>query len=403
MDYVAVLGVAPSISTIKPVTHYFDDYLISIAEPTTSTSWSLQDIIKQMNKIRVKRLPDMKLYLDSGGYQVITGHISERRLREYTDTYHFTIDHYVDEIDYIFTLDINNSKFDESKILKYNSYSIQESIALHKKHPILKEKQLFVVQSRTPQLLDDWRQLMEENKVLDYFDLYSFGGLVGLKSETRVQFNHFVPMMLWLKTFAHSKDKEIKQVHMLGQSSRVAIITGSILEKLFNTKITMDSSEIIRFSPISYKVPMIHKDQNFNIVRNLEEMTDMIDCHSDIEAIAEIESMKDQLQLGKVTNQTFVELISQNIANLIKFSDHFLEDVDVNEIINWDEDKFKEYHAIFNIGRLATEMANNMRLIRDLMPYYINKDFDGIHKHVKHIVGNYYNDTKDKTGNINGN
>lgn len=402
MDYVAVLGVAPSISTIKPVTHYFNDYLISIAEPTTSASWSLHDIVKQMNKIELKRLPDMKLYLDSGGYQVITGHISERRLREFTDTYHFILEHFRDKIDCIFTLDINNSKFDENQILKYNNYSIQESIKLHEEFPEIGDKQLFVVQSRTPDLMDDWKKLMEDNDVFKYFNRFSFGGLVGLKSETRVQFNHFIPMMIWLKTFEAKAGGKIDQVHMLGQSSRVAIISGSIIEKLFDTKITMDSSEIIRFSPIKYKTPMIHKDDNFNIINNLEEMTDMIECHSDAEAIDEIQDMKNKLNKGQVSNQTFVELISQNISNLILFSKHLLEKHDARDIIHWDEEQFKAFHPIFNIGRLATEMSNNMRLIRDLLPYYKNKDFDGIHSHVKKIVGNYYEKNTIKTGIIDG-
>jgi len=299
-------------------------------------------------------------------------------------------------------LDINNPKFDETKILKYNNYSIQESIKLHQKLPQLRDKQLFVVQSRTPQLMDDWRILMEDNNVFDHFDLYSFGGLVGLKSETRVQYNHFVPMLIWLKTFADSKQSEVKQIHMLGQSSRVAIITGIILEELFQTKITMDSSEIIRFSPIAFKTPMIHKDESFNIVNNLDDMTAMIDCHSDPEAIEEIQNMKVDLIDGKVTNQTFVELISQNIDNLMNFGNHLIASVPVQEIITWDAEQFKEFHPVFNIGRLATEMANNMRLIRDLLPYYENGDFEGIHSHVKKIVGTYYDESKNKTGVLNG-
>lgn len=398
MKYVAVLGVAPSISTIKPVTHYFDDYLVSIAEPTTASGWSLQDIVKQMNKIENKRLDNMELYLDSGGYQIITGHITERRLREFTDVYHFVLENFRNKIDYIFTLDINNPKFNESKIIKYNNYSIQESIKLHKQYPEMRDKQLFVVQSRTPGLMDDWKQLMEENEVFKYYDRYSFGGLVGLKSETKVQFNHFVPMTMWLKTFGKNHNANIKHIHMLGQSSRVAIITGTILEKLFDTKITMDSSEIIRFSPITYKVPMIHKNEDFNIIKNLEEMQDMVACHSDPEAHQEIENMKKDLCDGKVSNQTFVELISQNINNLIEFSEYLLEAVPVQEVITWNEDKFKEFHPIFNMGRLATEMANNMRLIQTLMPYYERGDFEGIHAYVKKIVGNYYEEKRNKTG-----
>jgi hypothetical protein len=188
---------------------------------------------------------------------------------------------------------------------------------------------------------------------------------------------------------------------MLGQSSRVAIITGTILEKLFNIDITIDSSEIIRFTPIGAKTPMIHKHENgFDIVNNLEEMEAMIDAHSDPESYHEIEQMKKELQTGKVSNQTFVEIICQNLSNLISFSDHLVSTHDANEIIKWEEEDFRNFHDIFKIGRLAREMANNMRLIRTLKPYFDDNNFIGIHDHVMKIIGNYYSGNGSKTGEL---
>jgi len=401
MDYVPVLGVSPSESTLVPVTHYFNDYLISIAEPTTSRNWSLQDIVKQMRKIEKLRLENMKLYLDSGGYQIITGHITERRIKEFTDVYHFILENFRDKIDAIFSLDINTPKFSKEKLIKYNDYSIDESMKLHKKYPEIRDKQLFVVQSRFPHILEDWLILMDKHDIGSSFKLYSFGGLVGLKSEVRSHFNHFVPMTIWLMTYLKNRKHDApQQIHMLGQSSRVAILTGIILEKLFNVKITMDSSEIIRFSPITYKVPMIHKKNGFNIVTNLEEMTSMIESHSDPRAHNEIEEMKRELLKGKVSNQTFVELICQNINNLMEFGDHLVNEHPIENIIKWSKDDFEEFHPIFKIGRLASEMANNMRLIRDLKPYYDSNNFQGIHEHTKKIIANYYSDTPSKTGEI---
>ncbi len=408
MEYVPVLGAAPSYATKTPVMHHFDDYLISIAEPTTSRSWTLQDIYKQIQKINRKKMPGMKLYLDSGGYQVITGHITENRIKEYTDVYHFILEQFKDNIDYIFSLDVNTPKFDKEKIFKYNDYSIDSSINLIKKYPKLRDKQLFVVQSRFPHILEDWLEIMDKHRVYDYYDRYSFGGLVGMKKETRVQFNHFIPMVVWLATYVQNRRKNetpfpagIKQIHMLGQSSRVAIISGTIIEKLFDIKITMDSSEVIRFAPIASKVPMIHRTPDeFKIIGNLVEMGTMVEAHSDPEAHAEIETMKTKLRNGKVSNQTFVELICQNLSNLIAFSDHLLETVPVEEVIQWEAADFEDFHPIFKIGRLSTEMTNNMRLIRTLKPYYDDNNFNGLHSHVLKIIGNYYSGTPSKTGEI---
>jgi len=407
MKYVPVLGAAPSKATKTPVMHHFRDYLISIAEPTTSRGWTLQDIYKQVQKINRQRLPGLRLYLDSGGYQVIVGHITENRIKEYTDVYHFILENFKNSIDFIFSLDINTPKFSKEKLIKYNDYSIDESIKLIKKYPELSDKQLFVVQSRFPHILEDWLELMDKHSIYLYYKRYSFGGLVGLKSETKVQFNHFVPMVFWLATYIQNRYKQenlpqktIKQIHMLGQSSRVALITGVILEKLLGIEITMDSSEVIRFSPIEAKVPMVHKDEEFHVINNLEEMEDMIAAHSDPEAEYEIENMKKELQSGRVSNQTFVELICQNISNIISFGNHLVEEYQPEEILKWKREDFENFHDIFKIGRLSTEMENNMRLAKLLKRYYDNNDFNGIHSHVLKLIGNYYSDSPSKTGEI---
>ncbi len=410
MKFVPVLGAAPSHATKTPVIHHFDDYLISIAEPTTSRNWTMQDIYKQLKKINRLKLPDMKLFLDSGGYQVIVGHITENRIKEYTDVYHFIIENFLKDIDYIFSLDINTPKFNKEKIFKYNDYSIDSSINLIKKYPELRDKQLFVVQSRFAHILEDWLQLMDKHDVAKYYDRYSLGGLVGLKKETRVQFNHFIPLSLWLATYVKNRRKmhtpfpaNVKQIHMLGQSSRVAILSGAILEKLLGIEITMDSSEVIRFAPIEAKVPMLHKtdSKNFKVIGNLVQLEDMVAAHSDPTAHEEMEKIKEELKRGKVSNQTFVEVICQNLSNLIAFANHMLDEVPVEDVIKWRAEDFEDFHDVFKIGRLSTEMANNMRLIRILKPYYDDNNFIGIHDHVTKIIENYYSGNGNKTGELN--
>jgi len=411
MEYIPVLGLKPSEAVLIPTTRYFGSYLVSIAEPTTSRGWTLQDVFKHTkhmirlkNEFKVKYNPDIKLIADSGGYQIITGHITEKRIREFTDVYHTILEYFKDDIDQIFSLDINTPKFSQEQLKKYNDYSIDESIRLIKKYPEISDKQLFVVQSRVPRVLEEWRELMDEHKVYDFYKRYSFGGLVALKSSTKVQFNHFVPMTLWLMTYLKSRGVVLpKQIHMLGQSSRIALITGNILEKLTGINITMDSSEIVRFRPIATSIPMFHQDNedNFKLVKDMEAMQDMLQYHSDPEAHKEMENVRKDLLNGKVSNGTFVELICQNINNLIKFSDHALENHTAEEIIEWKPKNFEEFHDVLKVGRLSTELSNNMNLIRTLWPYYKAGDFEGIHKHVIKIIESYYDGSKNKTGEIN--
>jgi len=399
MKYIPVLGLRPSEAVKQPVKNHFNDYLVSIAEPTTSRGWSLQEIVKHVMKIEELRIPGMTLYLDSGGYQVITGHITENRIREFTDVYHFILEYFRDSIDIIFSLDINTPKFSKENLKKYNDYSIDSSIALIKKYPEFMDKQMFVVQSRVPKVLNEWLELMDEHKIYKYYKRYSFGGLVGLKSETRVQFNHFVPMVMWLLTYLKSRGgNKPLQIHMLGQSSRVALITGTILEKLTSIDITMDSSEVVRFRPISASIPMVHKTTNFSLVTNLTEMTSMIDSHSELKTEDEIIKLKNDLSNGLVSNTTFVELICQNINNVISLADFLLETVDVNTIIQWNKEDFESFHDVFKVGRLSTELENNMRLIRRLLPHYENNEFDKTHTIVENIIGSYYDGSKNKKG-----
>jgi hypothetical protein len=77
-----------------------------------------------------------------------------------------------------------------------------------------------------------------------------------------------------------------------------------------------------------------------------------------------------------------------------------LDEIPIEEIVSWDAIDFENYHDIFKIGRLSTEMANNMRLIRLLKPFYDNNDFEGIHQYVLKIIQNYYNNTNSKTGEV---
>jgi hypothetical protein len=250
MEYIPVFGLNPSEAVLRPTTKFFENYLVSIAEPTQSRSWSLQDVYKHTkHMVRLKKEfqkkfnSNLKLMADSGGYQIIVGYISKKRIKEFIDVYHLVIESFYKDLDFIFSLDVNSRKFTKEELIKFNDYSIDSSIEMMQKHPEVRNKQLFVVQSRTPSILEDWLELMDKHKIFDHYDLYSLGGLVGLKKETNVHFNHFVPMTIWLLGYIYNRRKmdtpfpaKVKQVHMLGQSSRVAIITGAIIEKLFGVK-----------------------------------------------------------------------------------------------------------------------------------------------------------------------
>lgn len=324
-------------------------------------------------------------------------------MREFTDVYHFIMDKFSDQISEkakIFSLDILNKKFTEEQIHKFNDYSISSSIKLLTRKPELKESQLFVIQSRFPRTLEIWKELIDKHKVFEHYSRYSFGGLVGLKKESNAKFNHFVPMTYW--TFGYAKylgqENAIKQIHMLGQSSRLAIITATLMEALLNFEITMDSSEILRFSPIEAKLPLIHLDEDgeFRMARTKPDLAQMlINSHKDKMEGYDLDTQLKLLEEeGKVSNPDFVEVICQGIDSTVSFAKWFLDSnidkIKDKTIFNITEDELKKIHPVFNQGRLAKELVNNLIHMKACNKFLEENDFEGMDNYVMSVIRGYY-------------
>ena len=294
MAYVGVLSSQPSLPAYRSTFKYFNKYLITLGEPTQSTDkWNLVSILRHAENIIIneKVHGNAELFCDSSGFQIITGKIEARRILEFCECYHIVLEKYHNEIDKIFSLDINNQYFTADQILEWNYKSTQMTIDSIKKYPILKEKVLFVLQNRNRRVFEIWRKLFIEKKVWEHFELFSIGGLVGLKKDTKVDFNHAVPATMWLLVYAKKYNFEVKQLHWLGQSSKVVFIAMALLEKMYGIYFTSDSSELIRFAPIAQKLPLIQKivayedktsefKDDFGYARTGNDVLEMLNLHS---------------------------------------------------------------------------------------------------------------------------
>ena len=294
MAYVGVLSSQPSLPAYRSTFKYFNKYLITLGEPTQSTEkWTLISILRHAENIIIneKVHGNAELFCDSAGFQIITGKIEARRILEFCECYHHVLEKYHNEIDKIFSLDINNFHFTAEQILEWNYKSTQMTIDSIQKYPILKEKVLFVLQNRNRRVFEIWRKLFVEKKVWEHFELFSIGGLVGLKKDTKVDFNHAVPATMWLLTYAKKYNFQVKQLHWLGQSSKVVFIAMALLEKMYGIYFTSDSSELIRFAPIAQKLPLIQKivayddkhsefKDDFGYARTGNDVLDMLNLHS---------------------------------------------------------------------------------------------------------------------------
>jgi len=404
MNYVAVLGLAPTEKVAEVSFKYFDNYLVSIGEPLLNKSWTLFQINRQMIKIikmkkhfEKKYNPNAKIYLDSGGFQLFMGYVPKNRVKEYVDVYHYILKKHKDFIDDIFSLDIMNRKWSKDELIKLNDYSISESINLIKKVPEIADKQLFIVQTRTTAVFDLWRYLMDKHDVYKYYTKYSFGGLVGLKKETNAKFSHVVPFTLWLVSKIHDKNGIINHLHYLGQSSKLAIFSGILMEKImrekFNLdfKITMDSSELIRFTRIEQKLPIVCKNiDDFELIRELKDLEKSFRNHSTVKDDEHDfeERLCELTQKGNLQNYDFVDFMCQNINGIIELSHKIIDNINTDDLLNMNIEQIKELHPVFAQGRFAVEIYNNFQLINKLLPY-VFKDTKKIEEECEFILKNY--------------
>ena len=110
MAYVGVLSSQPSLPAYRSTFKYFNKYLITLGEPTASPAWTLLNIMRHAENIIIheKVHGNNELLVDSGGFQIITGKITKNRILDYIECYHMVLEKYHEELNKIFSLDINN-------------------------------------------------------------------------------------------------------------------------------------------------------------------------------------------------------------------------------------------------------------------------------------------------------
>ena len=418
MKYISVTS--PGSHMSKPIFNYFDDYLVSLGEPATSKAWTLQQIARHMQKLVSEKPDDAGLYLDSGGFQIIVGYVTLSRIQEYIDSYQFALDRYSDDIDRIFSLDVWNDKLTDQEVYDLNAYSTTESIDLIKQTPAIADKQLFVMQTSNEMTFTTWKKLFTELEVYKHYKLWSIGGLVGLKKKTNARFSHAVPATLWLLTYQKHYDFTIDQVHWLGQSSRLSFLAMALMERLYGINMTSDSSQLVRFAALEHKLPyIVEKDGEFKLIGSIDDVkSEMIVNHSIPEARCYVNSrgsgqMKELIggvnddyqvftkeswaiaqaddqqndshfevtplqfleETGRLDNQTFIELQSQNLSADLKFGD-FIADMIMDKGLDafTDEQQLRDLHPILNRGRTALELMNNINIFKQFKDIVSNGD-----------------------------
>jgi hypothetical protein len=338
---------------------------------------------KHAKRILKNKLPGKKLYVDSGGFQIIQDYVKNHRINEMIDSYHFIMEKYASQIDYIFGLDVNKpGKMSEKELYDYNKYSIEQSIKSLTKYPELQDKQLFIWQTRNPFGYKVWNQLYEELPIKDIYKRWSFGGLVGFKRQSGAAFSPFVPAFMDLMVKRTRDNLTIEHIHFLGQSSMLAVFTAALLQHRYNIpQITLDSSELVRHTSLDQKLPLFYCN---------EECAKWISDISDLEFLigkTEVDHIIKNKRMSD--NAVFLKLMSIHVKSLFDYADNHIEEIS-DDIHKLDEDSFLKKWPLLKKGRFYKEFKTNHNIIDDWDPLVQSGDVEASQKkYLEEILPQY--------------
>ena len=185
---------------------------------------------------------DAKIFLDSGGYDIIEGKTKYDDIPKFIDNYNIFLTEHQDSFDYVFSLDIPLG-FGDPKMLKketiyeLNKISLEQSIEVLKQSPELREKFIFVYQFKMKEQNEIWNKLYEELNIGKYITHRAVGGLVKLRDESpHIKITPFVSMLFRMfYDYVRAKDyvKELR-IHVLGIAMERYRFAMAVVETIFN-------------------------------------------------------------------------------------------------------------------------------------------------------------------------
>ncbi len=205
------------------------------------------------------------LYIDSGGYSFINGHIHPDDIIKLIGCYlHFMIDA-INNYFRIFSLDLPFSKKyklynTKENVYNYNRFSLIESFKVIEQFPQLSKKFIFIWQFRSKDTYRIWCKIHDELIDLGYSKFIThraIGGMVGLKGEAQIIFSPFIALAYrCLKDYITTGIYHIPfQLHLLGVYSLSDRFMIAYVEKVFTRyliQLFITSGIIISYDSTNY-------------------------------------------------------------------------------------------------------------------------------------------------------
>jgi len=231
-----------------------------------------EKIAREIGKITSREfMKDIKLYIDSGGFQVAMGAVETKNMPYFIETYHKFIENNYQNFSYAFSLDLPPGPSAATQIFEsyqqieeLNRLSYQTSAKLPQE---IKDKMIYIHHFRTPSLYDTWSKFLWDEHLADGFKNFATGGLVANMATdmTIPVIIYSIPLSEILK-YVIDKGMTKFNFHVLGGANLIDVFYHKLfsyhINKVHGVKIniTYDSSAIFKALAIGRFVPAFKRD-----------------------------------------------------------------------------------------------------------------------------------------------
>jgi hypothetical protein len=228
-----------------------------ILEETISHADRRKKLIEYSNRVRQN---NGEVYVDSGGYSIISSNLNYYDIEEYEEYYQDFLEYDSELYDYIFSLDIPYGITDEKiqdrqTVHAFNYRSLDRSLEILSKNQTLIEKFIFVYHFRMLDLWEVWQKLYQELDIGKKIIHRAIGGLVGLRGMNRhQQFSTFtfIVFRLFCDFVQSGSDAEEFKIHLLGVNHPIDRFLIAIMEKALNVAIGNKTRITFSYDSVRY-------------------------------------------------------------------------------------------------------------------------------------------------------
>jgi hypothetical protein len=256
----------------KLIDEYVDCYLFSLIAGLRQQNFgfdTLHRVTQEIIKYNQVLGTDRKFFVDSGGYSIIAGDVKARSVAKFIECYNLFLERDAPEhCDHIFSLDIpiflKEPQFNTVKyITEMNEKSIQGSLAVIEKNPLLYDKFIFVWQHKMLNQYHVWKKLYEKNLAANpKIKHFGVGGMVGLRGITNIQFSPFISMAYKCLDLIEKKNlNELSIIHMLGIYGLHDRVIMAFIQRLFNKYYLKDNECKVKitYDTVNYSLSGLYK------------------------------------------------------------------------------------------------------------------------------------------------